>query len=64
MVKKLRIESNSPSSSCLYTLEIVIPAKFDEVGSFADGLAWVRLGDEHGYIDKAGNFVWKAKTSH
>jgi len=43
--------------------QLVVPVKFDEVRSFSDGLAWVRLGNEQGYIDKVGKFVWKAEVS-
>lgn len=40
---------------------VVIEAKFDEVGQFIDGLAGVKIGSKHGYIDKNGNVVIEAK---
>lgn len=36
---------------------LVLPARYDEAGPFADELAWVRVGSLYGYIDGAGNPV-------
>lgn len=41
--------------------EIVIPYKFNEVGSFNNGLAYFRIADVEGYINKKGEIVWKRK---
>ncbi|NJM28039.1 MAG: hypothetical protein HC856_07020 [Pseudanabaena sp. RU_4_16] len=34
---------------------------FDEVGKFSGGLAYARIGDRRGYIDKTGMFVWSTR---
>ena len=48
---------------------LILPPQFVQIGSFADGLAWVNLGEDYivhgntdkwGYIGKAGKFVWKS----
>lgn len=36
---------------------LVLPARYDEAGPFADELAWVRQGELYGYIDGSGNPV-------
>ncbi|NVO32608.1 WG repeat-containing protein [Hymenobacter lapidiphilus] len=36
---------------------LVLPARYDEAGPFADELAWVRVGNRYGYIDGSGNPV-------
>ena len=50
------------------TGKFILPAKFTQIGSFSNGLAWVNLSgdyvvhgdvDSWGYIDKAGKIVWK-----
>jgi hypothetical protein len=38
---------------------MVIPPQFEEVGSFVDGLAAVKVQGKYGYIDKAGKTVIK-----
>jgi WG containing repeat len=47
--------------------EMILPARFVQLGSFANGLAWVNLDEEYvvhgkpkrwGYINKAGEIVW------
>lgn len=45
--------------------EVVIDMKFEAVGYFADGLAWVyeKKGMEKGYIDKTGNYALEPKYS-
>jgi len=40
---------------------IVVPAKYDEIGSFSEGLAGVRINRKWGYIDKTGNEVISPK---
>ena len=37
--------------------EIVIPAKFEDLGDFADGLAPAKLNEKWGYINSKGDFV-------
>ncbi|HJJ91168.1 MAG TPA: WG repeat-containing protein [Methanocorpusculum sp.] len=29
--------------------------KYDWLGNFSEGLAWVRIADKWGYVDKNGN---------
>lgn len=41
--------------------EIVIPYKFNEVSSFNKGLAYFRIADIEGYINKKGDIIWKRK---
>lgn len=36
----------------------VIPYKYDEVGMFINGLAYFKLGNIEGYINKSGKVVW------
>ncbi|SET90757.1 WG repeat-containing protein [Hymenobacter actinosclerus] len=36
---------------------LVLPARYDEAGPFADELAWVRIGTLYGYIDGSGSPV-------
>lgn len=36
---------------------VVIPAKFDFVGTFVDGICDVIIGDKCGAIDKSGNYI-------
>lgn len=37
--------------------KIVIQPQFDEVSPFSEGLASIRVGGSHGYIDKSGQTV-------
>ena len=37
----------------------MIKPQFDEVGSFSEGLAAVRIGENWGFINKAGEVVIK-----
>ena len=39
----------------------VIPCKYDNAGSFSEGLAWVKLNDKYGLINKQGNTVIPCK---
>jgi hypothetical protein len=41
--------------------KLVIPARFDSVSSFSEGLVAVRVGLECGYIDSTGAFVIKPR---
>jgi len=43
------------------TGKLVIPCQFELARSFSGGLAKVWLGEDEGYIDRAGKFVWRAK---
>ncbi len=40
----------------------VIAPRFDEAGPFREGLALVREGGFHGYVDRAGAWFWKAEA--
>ena len=40
--------------------KVVIKPRFDKVFDFFDGLALVWAGEEYGYLDKTGSFVWKS----
>ena len=42
--------------------KVTIPPQFDEAAPFFHGLAEVEQGEDHGYIDTGGLFVWK--TDH
>ncbi|OWP64377.1 hypothetical protein CDA63_04915 [Hymenobacter amundsenii] len=42
---------------------LVLPARYDEAGPFADELAWVRQDSLYGYIDGAGNPVTPVQFS-
>lgn len=51
------------------TGKLILPAKFTQIGSFSNGLAWVNLSDNYivhgdteswGYINKKGKIVWKS----
>ncbi len=35
----------------------VVNPKFDKVGYFSEGLAWVKVGGKYGFIDKTGKYV-------
>jgi hypothetical protein len=38
---------------------IVVAPRFDKAEDFHEGLAWVMIkGENSGYINKAGTFVW------
>jgi hypothetical protein len=39
---------------------MVIAARFDQAGIFAEGLAPVATGLKWGYLDQNGKFVWEA----
>jgi len=39
----------------------IVQSKYDEVGSFSEGLAWVKVKDKYGFIDKEGNEVIEIK---
>ena len=41
--------------------KLVTPCQFEQVRSFSGGMARVWLGDDEGYIDRTGKFVWRAK---
>jgi len=41
--------------------EVVIPVKFDGLGTLKEGLAPVRIGAKYGFIDKTGRLVIPAK---
>jgi hypothetical protein len=36
---------------------VIVPAKYDKIGDFSEGLAWVRAYYKWGFIDKTGNEV-------
>lgn len=36
----------------------IIPHKYDEVGMFVDGLAYFKIKNIEGYINKRGEVVW------
>jgi len=38
--------------------QVVIPLQFSAAESFAGGLAFVSVGQQSGYIDRTGKFVW------
>lgn len=42
---------------------MVITPGFDFAGSFTGGLAEVRKGDRHGYIDRSGKFIWETREA-
>ncbi len=37
---------------------LVISEQFDNVQPFEDGIAFVRVGNKAGYINKEGKYVW------
>lgn len=37
--------------------KIIIPPKYDYVGDFSEGLAWVNLNQKYGFIDKLGRTI-------
>lgn len=39
--------------------DLVIPMRFDQVANFDNELARAKLGNDEGYINKQGEFVWK-----
>ena len=41
--------------------DIVIPAEYDDVGNFSEGLAPVRLNNINAYIDKTGKMLFEDK---
>ncbi len=43
--------------------EVVIPYKYDEVGSFNKGLAYFRISNIEGYINKNGDVVWSTERN-
>lgn len=43
--------------------DVVIPFSFDAAENFDGALAWVRLGDQVGYIDQSGNTVYMWDSS-
>ena len=46
------------------TGEVFAKAKYDEVGSFSEGLAVVMKDDKYGYINKKGEEVIKVKLKY
>ena len=42
----------------------VVSCKYDNVSSFSEGLAWVRLNGKYGFIDKAGREVIPCKYDY
>jgi len=38
---------------------MVIPAIYDYADDFFEGLTYVKVNDEHGYIDKRGVQYWE-----
>ena len=40
---------------------VVIAAKYDDAGDFSEGLAYVKINDKYGFIDKTGAVVIPAK---
>ena len=38
---------------------MIVKPVFNWAGNFSDGIAGVNIGSKWGYIDKAGNYVWK-----
>jgi hypothetical protein len=40
---------------------IAIPLRYDSVGEFSNGLAWVEVNGRYGYIDQQGAFVIKPR---
>jgi len=36
---------------------LVIPAKYEEVGDFSEGLAWIQMNGKRGYINSYGDLV-------
>ena len=40
---------------------MVIPAKYETVWSFSEGLAWVEIDGKYGFIDKTDTMVIPAK---
>jgi hypothetical protein len=38
---------------------IIEPRKIDSADLFSGGLARVMVDYKHGYIDRAGNYVWR-----
>ncbi|MEY3443860.1 MAG: hypothetical protein RLZZ519_2141, partial [Bacteroidota bacterium] len=39
------------------TQKVILPLKYDDVGAFREGLAYVRKDNRYGYIDKTGKEV-------
>ena len=44
--------------------DIVIEPKFTLVDRFNEGLPQVHVGNEYGYIDLSGEFVWESRSSN
>src|SRR5690242_4808006 len=53
------VEKNGKAGYIERAGKTVIPLKFDEARSFAEGLAPARMGQDWGYIDSTGKFVIK-----
>jgi len=58
-VKEFSKNKNSKWGFVNKKYEIVIPYKFDEVSPFHNGLAYFRISNIEGYINKNGEVVWK-----
>ena len=43
------------------TGKFVMQNKFDAVSEFNDGLAWVRIGQQHSYINRNGDVLIKPR---
>ena len=43
------------------TRNVIVPAKYDSIGSFNEGMAWVKLNGKYGFIDKTGKEVISLK---
>lgn len=39
--------------------DVIIDFEFDSVRSFDGGLAWIKMGDDEGYINRQGEWVWR-----
>lgn len=58
-VKEYSKNKNSKWGFVNKKYEVVIPYKFDEVSPFRNGLAYFRISNIEGYINKNGEVVWK-----
>jgi len=53
----LQYKHNGKFGLCDINMNIVIPAKFDMIGFFDEGLAWVKKNGQYATIDRKGNIV-------